>query len=335
MRLLIIPALVVLAIAGWSAYWFIAAAQVEAGVEQWIARQRAAGAEISHGAMTVGGYPFRLRLDIAQPNIALPARPEQPHWRAYGISAISHPWTPRHVIVDVSGTQELTASIDGKRATWRLFSGQALASWQGGDADGFERLSIDLHEAVLSENGAARLRAKRTQLHVRPAAVAEDLADLVVRSEDAEILWPLPPAFQPAVSRAELQLTVTGRPPLDAPLPQALAAWRDAGGTLEVQAVTLDWGELSMQGSGTLAVDGEMRPMGSLTAKIRGYDVLLDAARDDGQITDGATRAAKAVLGLLAAANGGMLSVPVRLQDGQAFLGPVLIARLSPLLPNP
>ena len=73
--------------------------------------------------------------------------------------------------------------------------------------------------------------------------------------------------------------------------------------------------------------------MGAFTTKLGGYEVLLDVARDDGQMTDGAARAAKAVLGLLAAVNGGMLSVPVRLQDGEVFLGPVLIARLSPLLP--
>jgi hypothetical protein len=47
-----------------------------------------------------------------------------------------------------------------------------------------------------------------------------------------------------------------------------------------------------------------------------------------------AAAAARAVLGLLAAAGGGVLSVPVRLQDGQLFLGPAPVARLGPLLQN-
>ena len=40
---------------------------------------------------------------------------------------------------------------------------------------------------------------------------------------------------------------------------------------------------------------------------------------------------AQAVALLLAAAGGGLLSVPVRLQDGQLFLGPAVIAKLQPL----
>ena len=97
----------------------------------------------------------------------------------------------------------------------------------------------------------------------------------------------------------------------------------------------LDWGRLSLRGEGTLALDEAMRPMGAMTTRLKGFELLVEAARDDGQMSAGAAVAANAALGLLAAANGGMLSVPVRLQNGEAFLGPARIARLAPLLPPP
>lgn len=336
MRLLIIPLLVVLAFGGWSGYWLYAANQVETVIGSWIERQRAAGAEISHAGLKVSGYPFRIRVDLEGPRMALPANPAQPRWRAERLSAISHPWTPQHIIVDLSGWHALDAVLDGTQRSWRLDSPNALASWSGEASGRLQRLSVDLQEVKLQEDGSERLKALRLQLHVRPQQQAEqDGFDLAMDTEQAVLSWPLPPAFGPEVARARAQISINGALPWTLPPPQALATWRDQGGTIDVRALSLEWGRLNMTGEGTVALDDAMRPMGALTAKLSGYEVLLQAARDDGQITPGAANAAKAVLGLLAAANGGMLSVPVRLQDGEAFLGPVLIARLSPLLPPP
>ena len=94
----------------------------------------------------------------------------------------------------------------------------------------------------------------------------------------------------------------------------------------------LAWGSVSLSGQGTLALDAAGRAMGALTAKLKGHGALLDVAVAYGQIGKGSAKAGKLLLDLLAAANGGELSVPLRLQDGRLYLGPVILARLRPLL---
>src|ERR1700746_2921081 len=41
------------------------------------------------------------------------------------------------------------------------------------------------------------------------------------------------------------------------PLPQAAARWRDAGGTIEVENLHVDWSGLGISANGTLALDQE------------------------------------------------------------------------------
>lgn len=335
MRLLIIPILVVLAAAGWTGYWFFAVDQVESAIENWIAQQTARGAEVSYASIDYSGYPFRIRVDVSRPHLAMPQHPAQPDWQADTISAISHPWTPRHVVFELNGLHRFSHLANGERKTWRLNSPQALASWTAESGGWLQRLSIDLHGMALQEDGVERLRAGRLQLHLRPVRETEPALDIAASAENAVVKWPLPPAFVPEIALARTQFSVSGTVQPDLAPPLALAAWRDDGGIIDVRSLALDWGDISLRGEGTLALDEEMRPMGALTTQLRGYEVLLNAARDDGQITEGAARAAAAVLRLLAAANSGTLSVPVRLQGGEAFLGPVKIARLSPLFPTP
>jgi hypothetical protein len=94
----------------------------------------------------------------------------------------------------------------------------------------------------------------------------------------------------------------------------------------------LQWGDIEITASGSLALDDRMRAIGALTARIKGHNELLKLAVANGAMEKKNLLPARAVLGLLAAAAGGVLSVPVRLQDGTLFLGPAAIARLAPIV---
>ena len=128
----------------------------------------------------------------------------------------------------------------------------------------------------------------------------------------------------------DLNTTVTGLPD-DMATAMSVSQWRDGGGTVEVRQLRLQWGEVGITAKGSLALDERMRLIGALTAQIKGYEKLIDLAVATGDLRDDSIVGTRAVLGLLAAASGGILSVPVRLQDGQLFLGPAVIAKLQPL----
>jgi Uncharacterized protein conserved in bacteria (DUF2125) len=118
-------------------------------------------------------------------------------------------------------------------------------------------------------------------------------------------------------------------------LAERAAAWRDAGGTLEIQRLAVNWGPLDLTGSATLALDDQLQPMGTGSARVIGYAETLDALAARGAISRSAATAAKAVLSLLAhaPADGSPpdVKVPLTLQYRTLSMRQVPLLRLPEL----
>ncbi len=138
------------------------------------------------------------------------------------------------------------------------------------------------------------------------------------------------PPLGDTVERLATTLAIKGTIP-GGPRRQALAAWRDDGGTLELQSFALVWGKLTLDAKGTVALDAALQPLGALTATIRGYSEIIDALVATGDLKAGDAALVNVGLGLLAkpAPDGQyQLDAPLTLQNGQAYLGPVRLARM-------
>src|SRR5262249_34861915 len=61
------------------------------------------------------------------------------------------------------------------------------------------------------------------------------------------------------------------------PLPEAIAAWRDDGGTIEVNHLVLVSAPIDFDGNGTLALDAQNRVQFSFVGRLRGYAETVDA----------------------------------------------------------
>ena len=126
-------------------------------------------------------------------------------------------------------------------------------------------------------------------------------------------------------------------------LPQTLSDWRAAGGTIEVRWLNMVWGALDLRANGTMALDADMRPLGALTADIRGYEEALEAMAEAGMLRRNILPAARVALNLLAKTDESdgrkVLTVPLTAQDGALFLGPIklsdLPAVITPDRPHP
>ena len=334
LRYVALLAVVVLAVAGYVGFWFFAAGQVRAGIDQWAAYHRARGVEVSYGAPQVGGFPYRLIVEVAEPRLALPSHPLQPRWSAPRLAAVTHPWNFRQVLIDLEGRHDVGFTDRGFARDLALDVPEGLAGYRADSRGRMELLSIDLHRPTLNEAATGlSAAAQRLQLHLRPGLTPDVNLEIASSADQvsAEGLGPMP--FGPVIGRVAIEAQLKGV--IDGPSPvEAATVWRDAGGTIEVKRFVLVWGDLEIEATGTLALDEAMRPLGALTARVTGQEALIDAAVADGQMKPGAGDAAKAALGLLAAANGGVLSVPVRLQDGFAYLGPAKVAELSPVFPD-
>lgn len=339
MRYALLLVAVVAAALGYIAYYVVVLDGFEEGIARWVAERRAEGMEAGYADLRTHGFPFRIVATLGEPALALPMTPRAPEWQARRLALVVQPWSFRHLIVDLSGEGRISAIDGGERRRLDYAVGHGRASYQV-DPDGrLERLSAELGEVTLAEAARGRqLSLAQGELHARPAAAAQ--IELALKLEglavDPESLAPDErplPAFGPEIALLAAELTVNAVPPPTGDARAWLARWRDAGGDLDLQRFKLTWGEVDIEADGTLALDAELRPIGALTARVRGHEHLIDAALAAGQMRAGDAKTARSVLDILAQAGGGVLSVPLTLQDGLVSLGPVPLARLAPLLP--
>lgn len=332
-RYVALLAAVAAGVVAYVAFWFWIADAVERGVLRWADERRAEGAEVEWRALAVGGFPFRVRLAFAEPRLALPAHPLAPEWRGGRLVALAHPWNLRHVLASFEGPQSFGFDEGGRRRTIELRTKRWLASWQAG-ADGRRRLSFDLTELEAVDSAeAGPARAVRLQVHARPGPSPDALADLAFKAEGVRLPQAAALPLGPEIALAELDAAVMGPPPAGG-YPEALLRWRDEGGVVEVRRAALDWAEVRFEATGTLALDAQTRLEGAFIARIWNHRKLLEALVAANALAAEDARLADAALDLLAAANKGVLSAPLTLQNGKVWLGPAAVARLRPLVPD-
>jgi hypothetical protein len=301
--------------------WLFLARQVEEQVLAWAAMQRAEGHTVAWQTLEVGGFPFSFEVTLAEPRIA------KDGWSAEAprLLATLLPWRPDRIDLaaprlamttpDSGATLEQVVAflvLENGRATRLMIEG--VAAWaqvrneEFGRADR-ARLVIDRFAPATADWKTESLAGKATLWRAQPAP---HLASQLLFAEPFDL---------------DLAGAVKG-PITD------LAGWRDAGGTADLARVQLAWGPLKLDGNATLALDGQMRPLGAGTAKLQGLSPMLDRLVAKGQVKAQEASIAKIVLGLLAqpAADGGSeVTVPITAQDGKLFLGPVAVATLRPL----
>lgn len=342
MRIAGLFAAIALALAGYTAYWFHLAGWAEDGIEARLAAWRDAGYTVSHSDLSIGGFPYRIEALLSDLAIAAPDGETRWSWRAPLLVLVVQPWDLRHwiAISDQASTASLTA--DGGALSLEARPETVWASLVLDEDFTARRAVLDIKGLELRRAGRLDMvRAERVQVHARrPETAAERhlgtalRIDVVLRIDALDLS---DGDMGPLGSRIE---TVALDASLLGPLPRsgdrgAIAAWRDAGGTIDVHRLELLWGPVEMNAQGTVALDAEFRPIGALTAEIEGVDAVIDGFKRLGTLGDMGAEAAKFVLGLMSETRAGdgarVVTLPLTAQDGQLYLGPVPIAPLSPL----
>ncbi len=132
---------------------------------------------------------------------------------------------------------------------------------------------------------------------VAPAAdtdVAYDLS-LKLMGISAEVLEGNPLGSK--IDQTAVHVQLLGKPPT-AWDDSGIKAWREAGGSVNLNAVGLQWGQLSLSGNGTLALDKDMQPEGAFMAHLTGYEQAIDSLAAAGWIKMSAASIAKLALGI-------------------------------------
>lgn len=318
-------AAVALAVAGWSVYWHLAAARVEARLAQWPA---AGGAwQGSYESAAVSGFPFWLAVEIERP--ALVWRQGVVLWQGSRLTVRSRPWAPARFLVDLPPRQRFAFEHGRHEVEIAMARGSAEAVLAGG---GLRMLAVRL-ERVTVTAASGPLAVER--LAFDAAAEGDALWEAGVLAEGIEA-GVLAPPLAARLPRLEAALRWRGALGGEGGLARRLDAWREAGGIVDVLSLAVAWPPLAVEASGTLALDRQLRPIGAFRAAMTGYDALLDALERSGRLRPGVAGLAAAVLDAMAAPDEDgrrRLAIAVAVQDGMLSVGPFPLLPVPPLLP--
>lgn len=336
----VVLAFILLVVLSYTAWWASAASALRGQVERWIAERRAEGVEIAYDALIVDGFPLRLSVSAG----ALSLR------RADGLAATAgrlelyaEPWAPLDLHAEMAEGLSLALPAAGPRPALTLAAaqaeGQAGLATDGRVLTAEIRLEAPVVTPATDSDGTAAVTAAWAALALeRPAEPPADhtATGLDLRLDLSSLT--LPQAPTPALGRTlgqvALHLRVTGTPPTALTDPE-MRRWSGAGGTVELDALTAIWGPLDLSVTATLALDGNLQPIGAGTLRTAEPDRLVDALAAAGDLRRNQAAIARATLGLLAAPGPDgrrTVQVPVTVQDGRLTVGPVPVLALPPVV---
>lgn len=312
---------------GYTLYWFHVAGNLRKGIGAFADMRRAQGWEMSYGTLDVGGFPLRVTVTASEPMVK---RPDGWSWRGAPLTATLAVYHPTQARIAAPGRHEVTAA------------GMPPATLTAAAADGLVEFDLAGHvvggtlamTGIDATTGGAPVRLDGVQASGRILDIADPdyTTPTFEFALDAQGI-DLPPAPELVLGRKLAALALHGRVMgviAPGPLPEALAEWRDDGGTIELDRIAVMWEPLRLEATGTMALDAQLQPEAALSGTIKGFDETLDAMAGSGVIHPREAAIAKLVLGLMAQPKDGTktLTVPLTVQEGQLYAGPVTLMRL-------
>lgn len=342
---LFLPAIVLgAAFAALSVFWLWASWRVGREIDAWLAAEAAHGRAWTCPDRSVGGYPFRIEVICDNPTFAGRAEGRDVTGGLKRVHAVAQVYSPNHVIVEAAGPLAVQDSSGGRvDLDWTVAQASIRLIV---DRPPVERISVVLTGPRLAATVPGfepfEGKASTADFHLRPSPgrAADAAWDVASRITDLEA--PRLDALLGGQDKANVDMvaTITQAEALrGGGGVQDLEAWRQAGGQVQVDTLSLERGAQALAAAGALHVDEGRRPAGRFDVTITGLDQVLASF--------GLGPRAAALGGLLGALLGGGkalaqdtgegtgaargVTLQLRLENGKAMLGPVRVATLPPL----
>jgi hypothetical protein len=283
----VMPALVVIAAAAWSAFWFYSASQVDRTVDAWRAREAASGRIYDCARRTVAGFPFRLEVHCLDATVELRSQTADqasaqipPVTARLGdIFVISQIYTPRLLIAEFKAPATLYQQGQPVMVVnWKT----ARSSIVGlpGTPQSADLVFDD--PAVDRVAGSARTtvaRASHVELHGRTAENSKP--DHPTIETVLELTGATLPDIHPVLTKpfdADVRAMVHGLKDFTPkPWPVRLRELQAAGGRIEIMQSRIQQGDLIAIGAGSLGLTADGHLDGELHMTATGFEALIPA----------------------------------------------------------
>jgi hypothetical protein len=321
--------LLIVAAGGYTAFWFIAAGELKQRFAQWAQSEKAQQLDVSWQGMQIGGFPFAFAMELSDTVLRGQGINPPTEIRMPRLTGSAHPWNFR--VWHLSAPQGLTVVAGPEAKPVARLTGRAANGAVSAMADGGSRvwLSVD----ALGVESGEKIATRNADFWLilpphAPATHTDSSLALAADLHELKLPW-APNPFRNLLDELALGVTIKGAIPPGPPR-QAAAAWRDEGGTAELDNLKLRWGQVVVTGSGTLALDSNLQPIGGFSGAVEGYDELMNALVAAGKMKPSDAQLARIGLAMLAKAGPDgrpAITTSFTIQNGEMFLGP---AKLGP-----
>ncbi len=336
--LLFVPiVLIALALAGYGWWWRFVADGVREHVAAFQTAQRDLGRDVKWDAFSIQGFPYRVEAALTTPRLTAPDR-----GAAYDGERVVmqvHPLRLGHVGVSLEGQQHFFYAKEGRWIETYLRADKATIDLTAARTE--QAFTLDVERLT----GKAKIDDKdvniiveemRGGLNVTDASEKEPLprVELTARLKNVALQGNLDLPLGHSIEWIDVDAGVK----FPADVPEAsnttlVAEWRRTGTPIEIRRFELEWGGISVAASGELKLDSQSLPEGRFRLRLGNHARILELLAGEGYITKETQALAKKVLDVLAFMSGDekrRVTVPLRIEKGEVYLGPVRVATLTP-----
>ncbi len=300
-RLFIMPILLLIAAAAWSAFWFFAASQVDVRADAWRAQEAKSGRVYDCAKRSVAGFPFRLevRCDGASVTLlsqtAAQAAAQAPITAQLGqILVVAQVYDPKLLIAEF--TAPATISDRGRQTSMNVNWNKAHSSVVGLPAVP-QRASITFDDASINRvDGPVQAPvagAKHVELHGRLAegsALDRPVIETVLQIAGGSVQGLHPLLVQPF--DADVRTMLSGLKDFSPkPWPERFREIQAAGGHVEIVQSRIAQGHLIAVAAGTLGLTADGRLDGELQMTVAGIEKVIPALGIEKMLEEGVPQA--------------------------------------------
>ena len=300
-RLFIMPVLLLIAAAAWSAFWFYSASRVDVIADAWRAREAQSGRVYDCARRSVAGYPFRLEVRCDGARVSLVSQTagqgaaQTPITAKLGqILVVAQVYDPKLLIAEFTAPATISDPNDSSSmiVNWRT-ARSSIVGLPGVP----QRISLVFDDPALDRvKGSLQtplLRAKHIELHGRIAEGSPSdhpVIETVLRVAGGSLQEVHPLLAQPF--DAEVNAKLSGLKDFaPKPWPERFRELQAAGGHAEIVQSRIQQGNLIAVASGTLGLTPEGRLDGELQMTVAGIEQVIPALGLEKMLDEGVPQA--------------------------------------------
>jgi hypothetical protein len=300
-RLFIMPVLLLVAAAEWSAFWFYSASRVDVIADAWRAREAQSGRVYDCANRSVAGYPFRLEVRCDGARVSLVSQAagqtatQAPITAKLGtILIVAQVYDPKLLIAEFTAPATIS---DPNNSSSMVVNWRTARSSIVGLPGIPQRVSLVFDDPALDRvRGALQtplLRAKHIELHARIAEGSPSdhpVVETVLQVAGGSVQEVHPLLAQPF--DAEVHAKLSGLKDFaPKPWPERFRELQASGGHAEIVQSRIQQGDLIAVAAGTLGLTPEGRLDGELEMTVAGIEKVIPALGLEKMLDDGVPQA--------------------------------------------